>query len=287
MYPDRCLYLHSLAERTRTCSCVFLNFVCSPFCSNEQQEYKVMLTIATVALCCKGTQASWNESWVKPLKQFPLHCFLHDSYWYQSTQQERAFCCEFTLDLVHYSNICWIICGLFSSLLKFSTKHVFFKCNALLFFPFINLGQKSLTSLQCKSFMSLQSLTPLSQVIVFHQDSFMNTKSLYVSFIAQLMFALHKHIIISTSDSSNHCNSVHYAHTTFRIAILAQFNWDISKTEAKFLKCLKLQDNFVLAVNHVFSKTRNSLDKFHNTLRSISTPTFLKTRRCSNKYLLR
>lgn len=178
--PRQILIYTQLSWQSQDLLLCILKFVCCPFCSKEQQEYKVMLIVATVALCCNVTQTSQNETWVKPPKHFPFHCFLHDSYWYWSTQWERAFCCEFILDWVHYSNIYWIICGLFSSLLKFSTKHIFFKCNALLFFPFINLGQKSLRLLcnakvwcHCKVWLHFHKELCSTRIVSWTQSPFM------------------------------------------------------------------------------------------------------------------
>lgn len=99
----------------------------------------------------------------------------------------EGFCCKFTLHLVHYSNICWIICGLFSSLLKFSTERVFFKCSALLFFPFINLGQKLLwllcnakVSCHCKVWLHFHKEFCSTTIASWTQSPFM-LAVLYVS----------------------------------------------------------------------------------------------------------
>lgn len=62
MYPDTFLHLHSSDDKTRICYHIFLDFICYPIFSNEQQEYEVKLTMVTVALYCNFAKASLNQN---------------------------------------------------------------------------------------------------------------------------------------------------------------------------------------------------------------------------------
>lgn len=152
--------------------------------------------------------------------------------------------------------------------MKISTECVFIKCSISLFFLFVILDWKERQKLlwllsnakdsyQCRSWILLsqdiaipgllrEHKTPL--LVLQHSWSLFHTNIWLCRLLTPLITAIWSLI-----------------HIQYLVLLyLHSFHRGISNTEARFLeKPLKLQEVFVLATNHVFSKTWNRLDKLH------------------------